>query len=286
MDALALAALGYPVFPCQPGEKAPHRYLAPNGFKNATREPRLIRDWWERAPNAPIGLVPPKDVLVLDIDSRSASERFLDDFEEFLDFPQARSGSGGLHIYCRVTREIVNRGRAMPEYLLDLKGCGKGYVLAPPSPHPSGNSYQWEVELVALHNLPLIPPRFWQRVLERIGLERIGGGAGTSTTYKADYITTSSKATKKQVEAAHEELYRRAAKLASATPGERHNCLRSSAWALSRWVLYGALEPEEIRCRLMAAGHVAGLSDPELTAAIDSAIEKGPAYFATQGRTE
>ena len=287
MDALALAALGYPVFPCQPGEKAPHRYLAPNGFKNATREPWLIRGWWEHAPSAPIGLAPPKEVLVLDIDSRDASERFLEDFEEFLDFPQARSGSGGLHVYCRVEREVKNRGRALPEYLLDLKGCGKGYVLAPPSPHPSGNSYQWEVDLVAVQDLPLIPARFFRTIYERLNRNTIKSGNFSSVdlnvAYKADYIAAKGKASKKQVVAAHEELYRRAARLMQTEPGNRHDYARNSAWALSRWLACGALEAEEIKSRLMAAGRASGLTDYDLEGLIDSAIEKGPAYFAAQG---
>lgn len=282
MDALALAALGYPVFPCQPGEKAPHRYLAPNGFKNATREPWLIRGWWEHAPSAPIGLAPPKEVLVLDIDSRDASERFLEDFEEFLDFPQARSGSGGLHVYCRVEREVKNRGRALPEYLLDLKGCGKGYVLAPPSPHPSGNSYQWEVDLVATQDLPLLPDRFWRVLLQQFNSVPI------YQDKKPDYKISSKKlgqaeqatATTKQAKRAHEELGRRAAHLFDAVPGERHNMLRNAAWALSRWLVCGALTSEEIYKNLAGAGLAVGLPPREVDDLILSALERGPVFFA------
>ena len=286
MDALALAALGYPVFPCQPGDKAPHRYLAPNGFKNATREPWLIRSWWEHAPNAPIGLAPPKEVLVLDIDSRDASKEFLNDFEEFLDFPQARSGGGGLHIYCRVEREVKNRGRALPGYLLDLKGCGKGYVLAPPSPHPSGNSYQWEVDLVAVQDLPLLPGRFWRILLPQLN------SAAIYKDKKPDYEISrkgqgqAGKAipTAKQTRAAREELGRRAARLFGATIGERHSMLRNTAWALSRWLICGALTEQEIYKNLAGAASVVGLPPREIDDLILSALERGPAYFANSSK--
>jgi hypothetical protein len=219
---------------------------------------------------------------VLDIDSRDASERFLEDFEEFLDFPQARSGSGGLHVYCRVEREVKNRGRALPEYLLDLKGCGKGYVLAPPSPHPSGNSYQWEVDLVATQDLPLLPDRFWRVLLQQFNSVPI------YQDKKPDYKISSKKlgqaeqatATTKQAKRAHEELGRRAAHLFDAVPGERHNMLRNAAWALSRWLVCGALTSEEIYKNLAGAGLAVGLPPREVDDLILSALERGPVFFA------
>jgi hypothetical protein len=50
--ALAYVELGWSVFPLLPGEKKPK---TKNGFKDASRDPRKIRIWWTKTPNANIG---------------------------------------------------------------------------------------------------------------------------------------------------------------------------------------------------------------------------------------
>lgn len=67
--ALRYAAAGWPVFPCQPGAKAP---LTPNGFKNATTDPAIIAAWWSRSPRANVAVAtgaPGPDVL--DVDTKN-----------------------------------------------------------------------------------------------------------------------------------------------------------------------------------------------------------------------
>ena len=51
--ALRYANLGIPVFPCVPGGKQP---LTPNGFHDATSVARVVHRWWQRTPDANIGL--------------------------------------------------------------------------------------------------------------------------------------------------------------------------------------------------------------------------------------
>ena len=51
--ALRYANLGIPVFPCVPGGKQP---LTPNGFHDATSVARVVHAWWQRTPDANIGL--------------------------------------------------------------------------------------------------------------------------------------------------------------------------------------------------------------------------------------
>lgn len=63
--ALSYAERGLPIFPCRAretadpdtgeiyGAKTP---LTPNGLKGATTTERIIRVWWERNPDAMIGL--------------------------------------------------------------------------------------------------------------------------------------------------------------------------------------------------------------------------------------
>ena len=67
--ALDYAARGLPVFPCDPRGKRP---LTANGFKAATRDEAQIRAWWQRQPDAMIGLPTghASGVFVLDIDAK------------------------------------------------------------------------------------------------------------------------------------------------------------------------------------------------------------------------
>lgn len=64
--ALALAALGIPVFPCGPG-KAP---LTPRGFHDATTNVEVITAWWTRWPDALVGIPTGRasGMVVVDVD--------------------------------------------------------------------------------------------------------------------------------------------------------------------------------------------------------------------------
>jgi len=69
------ANLGIPVFPCVPGGKQP---LTPNGFHDATSAARIIHAWWQRTPDANIGLPTGAStgILVVDIDVHPGGNGF------------------------------------------------------------------------------------------------------------------------------------------------------------------------------------------------------------------
>jgi hypothetical protein len=69
-EALALARRDIPVFPCinRPGHAADKAPLTAHGFKDATIDPELIRQWWTRWPDALIGVPAGVNFVVLDID--------------------------------------------------------------------------------------------------------------------------------------------------------------------------------------------------------------------------
>ena len=70
--ALEYAQKGIPVCPVEPKGKEP---LTKHGFKDATTDEKQIRAWWERWPNANIGLVPgPANLVVIDYDGGEGLE--------------------------------------------------------------------------------------------------------------------------------------------------------------------------------------------------------------------
>ena len=69
--ALAYAARGLHVFPCQPRSKLP---ACEHGHLDATTDGTTIAQWWSATPGANIGMAcAASGVVVLDVDPRSGS---------------------------------------------------------------------------------------------------------------------------------------------------------------------------------------------------------------------
>ncbi len=137
--ALRYAVLGYPVFPCVPGGKAP---LTPRGFKDATTDPRQIKLWWEKYPDANIG-IPTTGLLVVDVDG--ADNPWPPDAEKDLDLvrgPVSRTPRGGRHHIFRQPDGKAwknTAGKIAPH--VDTRADG-GYIVVPPSV-VDGKAYRW-----------------------------------------------------------------------------------------------------------------------------------------------
>ena len=139
---------GWPVFPLKPKNKIP---LTNHGFKDATLDTALIKEWWAKWPDAGIGIVTGalSGLAVIDVDPRNGGEDSLRELEKFhgilSDTPQVVTGGGGFHYYFRIPpgKELRCKHNALGRGV-DLKADG-GYVCAPPSLHPSGKKYEWEV---------------------------------------------------------------------------------------------------------------------------------------------
>jgi hypothetical protein len=138
--ALSYARRGWRVFPVGQ-DKAP---LTPHGFKDATTDERVIRDWWEegrqlRVPN--IGLDIPEGLVVLDFDPRNFAKDVGDFSWRFFPTKQVYTPGGGYHLYYTVPEGLPFRGQLAPG--IDVKAAGKGYVLLPPSKSGKGQPYIW-----------------------------------------------------------------------------------------------------------------------------------------------
>jgi hypothetical protein len=137
-----VADLGWAVFPLKPRSKEP---ATPHGFKDATRDPAQIERWWSANADFNIGIATGEasGIIVVDLDGPKGVENW-----------NKVSASHGLgeptmtvitsadrrHLYFRWPGVTVkNRTGVLPD--VDIRGDG-GYVVAPPSIHPSGEQYR------------------------------------------------------------------------------------------------------------------------------------------------
>ncbi|GAB3630267.1 hypothetical protein GCM10027419_51240 [Pandoraea terrae] len=145
--ALRYAAQGCPVFPLKPGGKAP---LTPHGFKDATTDHAVIRDWWAQWPDANIGIVTGRasGLVVIDVDVKDGRSGMasLDQLEARygpFDTFKVRTPSGGLHLCFNLPPGCPDLGSGngvMPG--IDVRADG-GYIVARPSV-VDGVAYCWE----------------------------------------------------------------------------------------------------------------------------------------------
>lgn len=150
-EAIRYAELGYKVVPLWPGEKGPLPFA---DTRIPSCEIDCIRSWWERCPNANIGLptgIRYNALIVIDLDLDADAGingvvQMMKALEQCgLCFPKtavARTGSGGLHYYFKNSKGIVIRGKKNLLSGIDIRAEG-AHVVAPPSIHANGESYKW-----------------------------------------------------------------------------------------------------------------------------------------------
>ena len=156
--SMMLATRDIPVFPCTPGGKQP---LTTHGFHDASSDFATVRSWWQRWPNANVG-VPTgatTGVEVVDVDTHAGGSGFAA-------FERARSAgfadgwawlvrtpSGGIHAYYLRGHDTEQRSWQVPGEHVDFRGEG-GYIIAPPSRLSSvdGSTRSYRVIAVARHD--------------------------------------------------------------------------------------------------------------------------------------
>lgn len=160
--ALDYRRAGWSVLPVRPGEKRPLIRWETLQRKHAS--PDDIAAWFTRWPEANVGVVTGtiSGLVVLDVDPHHGGEESLHRIEAtegpLQPTVEARSGGGGRHLYFAHPGGVV-RNRAGIAAGIDLRGDG-GYIVAPPSRHPSGRPYAWR-EGRAPGDVPLAPLPRW-----------------------------------------------------------------------------------------------------------------------------
>ena len=152
--ALDLAARGWPILPLKPAGKLP---LTAHGVKDATTDERTILHWFERWPDANIGVACGEPgPTVLDIDDPGQAR---DITRRLGGVPQVATARGSHYYFQGADQGTVPLGYG------ELRGLGS-YVVAPPSIHETGKTYTWL--LSPNGKLPAVPG-FLARVAKRTG---------------------------------------------------------------------------------------------------------------------
>ena len=148
---------GLEIFPCDANGKKP---LTKHGFKDASADERVINDWWDKYPDANIGLPTGKinNLVVVDVDVKNdaggmASLKQLQDECGEFNTRIVHTPSGGLHLYFSYPDDvdtIKNRANMKPG--IDIRADG-GYVIAPGS-SIGGNYYEFDDEYKEISELP------------------------------------------------------------------------------------------------------------------------------------
>ena len=252
--ALFYLRLGYAVLPLEPGEKRPHARLAPNGLKNATQDPGLVRRWWSEDPRAGLGILPPPGVLALDIDRAELVGEMLDRFALHA-APRQRTARGGAHLFLKLPpgARLSATTKALPG--IDLRGMGRAYVVSAPTTLPSGK-YAWERPLLRPEDLPEIPRPLLDLLLPPPPRPATWGPASPSP---------------RRLRAILESF---AAAVAGTPEGSRHNVLIRYARAAGGLIPHG-LAREEAMAALVEAALRAGLPEWEARAAAAWGLEVG-----------
>lgn len=134
---------GWNILPVKPDEKRP--YMT-NWLQYTKSKPpkEKVKEWFLALSGAGVGVVTGRvsNMVVLDVESYCPTpiEKLLEMYPTQM---YSRTGSGGYHLFYQYPMsmpKVSNRVRLMEG--VDLRADG-GFIVLPPTLHPSGNRYQW-----------------------------------------------------------------------------------------------------------------------------------------------
>ena len=146
--ALEYAGNGLAVFPLVPNGKEP---ITEHGFKDASTQTNIIKQWWGKYPDANIGIATGSrsgGLVVVDLDIKNNAHGIasFDEWisKEWLSMPETwkvRTWSGGIHNYYRSKTTVPSKVGWLSG--VDIRAEG-GYVVAAGS-SINGELYTWEI---------------------------------------------------------------------------------------------------------------------------------------------
>jgi hypothetical protein len=281
--ALAYAERGIPVYPihwprpnagraaldcsCPRGrycDRPAKHPLVWHGVKDASCDPAQLARWWQRWPDANIGLATGIVFDALDVDGlagMAALRQQLPTVGRRHPGPLVATGGGGWH-YWYAPSGLGNRPPRGLSHV-DWRGLG-GCVLAPPSRHASGGRYRW------------------LRGLDQAPLPEVPAALRALLEPQHPPASPSPPSTFRPAELGHPYAQRAlAAELAilqQARPCTRNRTLNRCAFKVYRYVAGGLLDEEETTAALTTVARSIGLGAAEVRRTLASARTAAGAF--------
>lgn len=216
--------------------------LTKHGVQDFTRDSSVIAAWKRQFPQCNWG-VTQQGVIALDVDQRNGGRVANLQLRSEHKTLTIRTGSGGWHIYYRVSGPVMGKVRGIDG--IDVKAGGAGYLVAPGSIHPdTGKPY-------TLHRdtpIATVPEHIWALIAR--------------PTYTPPSVPARASGDR------WDGLVRA---VTEATEGNRNGTL---FWAAARAAADSA--PAAVYSALAAAAHQIGLGASEIRQTIQSAQRKEP----------
>jgi hypothetical protein len=252
--ALRYASKGKPVFPCRV-DKTP---LTTRGFKDATMDSDKITAWWSKHPDSSIGMPTGEksSLWVLDVDMPDGEEaigRLVAEYGPLPETLKQRTGGGGFQYFFTYAKDFkIKNSAGKIAKDVDVRGDG-GYVILPPSGHPSGNQYEW------LSLSKPVPAPTWLLSMVCPTEERppVRNHSSGNTPYGQRALAGEITA------------------VAMAVEGTRNDQLNRSAFNLGQLIAGGQLDMGTVKAALRGAALGTGLKDSESEKTIESGITSG-----------
>ncbi len=270
--AVALASRGIAVFPLQPRDKKPFADTA--GFKDALEHEGVTAKRWRQRPDANIGIATGarSAFWVLDIDGPDAEAAVAALEREHGALPRTveqRTGRGR-HVcfawpeQCEPYDGVRNSASRIGPHV-DVRGCG-GYIVAPPSIHPSGRVYAWSEGCSPFEiDFALAPAWLWDMALPRDVV------ATPATPYVHQRAATH-EGTSRYGEVA---LANACNAIASAAPGVQNQRLWDKSIGIGCLVAGGEIDGVAAKSALISAGlSMSAANTPWTFKIVESAVRR------------
>ena len=247
--AEAYQAIGWYVFPVR--GKIP---LTEHGFHDAKLEPW---DWPQNATGIALATGKVSGVFVIDLDSDDAMRVFIGLQNGDRIRTVASKTKRGYHLFFRMPpgRDVRNSAGKVGAGI-DVRGTG-GYVILPPSRHPSGRIYGW-VDRRSPDEIAIAEAPDWLLELVRPPAPKFDVPAPISVTHSTTYVAAAIRG--------------ECAELARTPKGSRNDRLNAAAYSLARFVADGKIDAPTVARALAHAATEAGLPSYRILPTIRSAF--------------
>ena len=256
------ARRGFHVFACVARGKVP---ATAHGCSDATDATDAIDRMWSADPDFNVAIAcGPSAVCVVDVDGEAgaASLARLVGAHGALPPTPTVTTARGLHFYFADPDGVIRNSASKLGEGIDTRGVG-GYVLAPPSVHPSGAVYRWALRR-GLHEVDLAPLPSWIVAgLAPCELARNPQPVAVDTSRINGY--------------ARRALVDECASVSGAPEGTRNHALNRAAFNVGQLVGAGALDRRLALGALIQSGQRAGLSARECLLTVNSGVPAGEA---------